>query len=1491
MSHNPLDDIIDINLPDYQPKEDKKEETMTEKIKKKRELLLDYALNPNSTEEDFNKIIEKYGDDVSYTVQEALDLIQNNFDVFPMIESLVNNHYNAYYNRVIGPYLLKYAKEHNDNNYAFIKINNYKTNPYYNNGVSNKEFNTIWKQFRKLYPDIKDSDKDLTYKLFSIEELKDAAGYVDEQKKVKLNNDDKAALGVQDFSAIKNKGQLYNYWRELAGINNNYNDSVFGNITADDINHNLENIKFIIVGLVPTNDDLQHQLYQINNKRIMVLLQQLNLPSDQYMIVNVCNSVSNPNPEICWREIFDKVLNTLPKSTIIVPLNLSIYQLFGCNDDNQYYKYNNHIISPVIIDDNVNEFKELLNGKKVSVKRANSFKTDYVIDMIKTHLNDDNLFYIPEEVKSSSEQNVTITSNMLADLQPTQFIHSDHAYTYQELENELNTMDGYNIVYCNKTIGKSRKYGFDKTGKPYICLRKDKEKRFYYVDPTIMVGYSYNNNAMTEESLDRMHTDNIKYNNIYKYRSNIEDKTNNNIDISFYNTDFTISTYIMSEIKNRFKYQEGMNTPRVVALDFETEMEATKVKSNSTSTKAKCRLCSLFDINYKTFYTAVIKDPKYHKDVNLSDITEHDGYEVHMYEFIDEKDLWKWLNDMLAYLDPDIITGWNVEQFDLTYAIVRSRTLDVPIRSKYGEFTFIKNGKKVAVDGIAILDYMQLYRVNKMGKMESYTLEYICNAELGKGKREKIIDDHDEMYFNYLREYTLYNIEDVERIGDLENKKNFLKFEYELCNVCNISFDDIYAKTRLIDGLVYNYAWDNHHTLLKARSFKKSIHNIGKILYDDIAKYYAQTGTDLICDGTISLSKYLDDHYEEFGDKYEEDDVYMNEEAEEDEDKGYEGAVVLKPQTGLKEMIADLDASQMYPRLMIRSNIFKDTLCAVIAINNEDFAEKWLYNRDEFPNDIIIKEHNQPNNRMLHLTKEEFGEYLKDKILTPFGTIYWKPSVKRSIISNILFELIANRTKYKNLLKDTIKKIDKLLKEGIKETDQQIVELKFLCDRYDNLQMAYKSLINSFYGVMGMLAYRLADVFSAASITASGRELTRMVSYYSSKYMDEMIKQKKVDVPFEDVPINVKTLIGLENIENRPNVIYGDTDSAFLWMDNVVKAIYGDKIGLDERIDHTWEIIERVSQYINKWIIIDILRRKGIDTEDADKDYNYEYKKELVMSKVLFGEGKKQYAYKLVLREGIRTNKIDIKGMTAIKSDNFRFAREFSQDIINYMLTEYDVKNPAVGDEHIKNKYNEALEEASKLIDNGDISIGKPSSITQELDTYKSIAAPIKGMILYDILFDHEYKIGNKGYQYYLTSINWEKLNKKPEDVIEVFKEKCSKYKWFAQFEKSIDKAKKRKDHELNEYIDMFQIFFDSITIPIESEKLNTEIFTINKPKTLEGAINKKIKPLMDIIGIEIPKIVIPKIERKAAVKTKKKKDKELESKSINILDDPLFRL
>ena len=1037
--------------------------SISEQTKLKRNALLSYAMNPSSTSEAFESIMQKYSPNAVFTVNEALELAQCNMLTFPYLNMMFSTNYRAFYNRKIGPYVLHSAKESNVCNFPFSKVSRYPApNPYSNQGVSNKDFNDVWKAFLKLHPEVKDSDKDLICSMVSFEALKQDIGYDGDQKRQRVvdsSNDDNttSTQSLFELQIPTTKGELYEYWRKLCYMYNNmYSNHIFGDIASQNSNDLLADIKVVFLFMRPNSKDQRLLCSNENDAKFYgaIIHNMLQLKSSSHYIkLNVCpckqskedllNNMSN---------VFSKVLDCLPKDCVLVPCDEEVYaSLLGCNDPETYYKLNKHLISGMMLSScKTAKCKELVdylyNGSKIAVKRVNTFSMDNVINNIKC-MDLESRKQLVQTINDNKKNPVAseISSDVfnMSDVAPSTFQHSNKQYTFSELEQILSTLDGYTITYIsNKLTPLKNASRIDKRGCPYVVLRKGNDKRFYYVDPDVVLGYTTRKLFHAEEPIsDLIVVPNVTYSQRYKVKEQIVNQCRMEglNPPQFYNDDFASSIYISSYIRHTLNYKEGIDSPKVGVLDFETEYEATTVKPTSKSINAKCRIASLFDMTNKEFHCCVLKDSQHHQDVSLADITSHDDYKVNVYECYDERELWQWLNEKLIELDFDIITGWNVEKFDLTYAIIRCKTLGIPFRNKYGDFTimFLSNEDyTVGVDGCVILDYMKLYKYCKSGGSESWKLDYICQTELKKGKRKMIVDNHDEMYFNYLKEYFLYNLEDDERIYDLEKKLNYIAFNSNLIEVCNVSWDEIYSKTKLIDGLVCNYAWVNHRSLIRSRLHNEEADNILKNLTQELKDFVSTTGITTIDDGALSLLSYIQENEQKI----------LNLKKD---DKGYQGAIVLTPQKGGYDYVADLDASQMYPRLMIRSNIFTDTLCAVIAYKNEEMAEAWIYNRDSFPKQIPVKMLNTESKEICMFTKEEFEAFLSDKILTPFGTIFWKASVKRSLVSDILIDLIAKRAKYSSLKEEATEEYTKL-KEQYGENDPRVINQSMLIEKGDN---------------------------------------------------------------------------------------------------------------------------------------------------------------------------------------------------------------------------------------------------------------------------------------------------------------------------------------------------------------------------------------------------------------------------------------------------------
>ena len=167
-------------------------------------------------------------------------------------------------------------------------------------------------------------------------------------------------------------------------------------------------------------------------------------------------------------------------------------------------------------------------------------------------------------------------------------------------------------------------------------------------------------------------------------------------------------------------------------------------------------------------------------------------------------------------LDIDIITGWNIEFFDIPYIINRIknlfnekeakrlspwRILDEKIVQFRG-----KENQSYNPAGISVLDYYQLYRKFMFGNQESYKLDFIAQVELG----EKKIDYSEygnllELYKNNYQKFIEYNIHDTVLVDRLDDKLKFLEQSMALAYDAKVNYPDVMTTVRPWDIIIHNY--------------------------------------------------------------------------------------------------------------------------------------------------------------------------------------------------------------------------------------------------------------------------------------------------------------------------------------------------------------------------------------------------------------------------------------------------------------------------------------------------------------------------------------------------------------------------------------------------------------------------------------------------------------------------------------------------------------
>ncbi len=249
--------------------------------------------------------------------------------------------------------------------------------------------------------------------------------------------------------------------------------------------------------------------------------------------------------------------------------------------------------------------------------------------------------------------------------------------------------------------------------------------------------------------------------------------------------------------------------------------------------------------------------------------------DVHYAKCRDELDLIRRFIDFWTRFHPDVVSGWNIKFFDIPYLVNRitkllgeaeAKKLSPWNRLSLREAMIMNREHQVYdIDGVATLDYIELYRKFTYSQQESYRLDNIAHVELGEKKIDySEFETLHQLYKHDYQKFIEYNIKDVELVEKLEEKMKLIELALTLAYDNKVNYDDVFTQVRMWDAIVYNY-------LLKK-----------KIVIPQMKR------------GSKSSQ--------------------------------YEGAYVKDPILGMHEWVASFDLNSLYPHLIMQYNISMETL-------------------------------------------------------------------------------------------------------------------------------------------------------------------------------------------------------------------------------------------------------------------------------------------------------------------------------------------------------------------------------------------------------------------------------------------------------------------------------------------------------------------------------------------------------------------------------------
>jgi len=224
---------------------------------------------------------------------------------------------------------------------------------------------------------------------------------------------------------------------------------------------------------------------------------------------------------------------------------------------------------------------------------------------------------------------------------------------------------------------------------------------------------------------------------------------------------------------------------------------------------------------------------------------------------------------------PDVVTGWNIQLYDIPYICKRlNRVLGEKLMKRFSNWglvtegeTYIQGRKHTTFDvgGLTQLDYLDLYKKFTYKAQESYRLDYIAEVELGQKKLDHSeFDTFKDFYTQGWQKFIEYNIVDVELVDRLEDKMKLIELALTMAYDAKVNYADVFYQVRMWDNIIYNY--------LKKRS------------------------------------------------------IVIPPKNKSQKNEKYAGAYVKEPTPGIYDWVVSFDLNSLYPHLIMQYNISPETL-------------------------------------------------------------------------------------------------------------------------------------------------------------------------------------------------------------------------------------------------------------------------------------------------------------------------------------------------------------------------------------------------------------------------------------------------------------------------------------------------------------------------------------------------------------------------------------
>lgn len=400
---------------------------------------------------------------------------------------------------------------------------------------------------------------------------------------------------------------------------------------------------------------------------------------------------------------------------------------------------------------------------------------------------------------------------------------------------------------------------------------------------------------------------------------------------------------------------------------------------------------------------------------------------------------------------PAIFTGWNVEGFDIPYIMNRvknvlgersmkrfspiGRVKSKIIQNMYGD-------KEIySIDGVTILDYLDLYKKYSFTNQPTYALDYIAKYETKRGKLPY------DGPINKLREtnhqrYISYNIMDVESVQAIDKVRGFIDLALSMSYYAKMPFSGVMSPIKTWDAIIFNSLKEQKKVIPQVRSHVK---------------------------------------------------------------QSFPGAYVFEPKPCVRKYIMSFDLTSLYPSIIRQVNISPETIRGQFKVHpiheyiagtaprpSDEYScspNGWMY--DKYQEGIIPKEIAKVFFQRKDWKKKMFAEERNIE------------SIKKLIASKQIGsdDSIPNVDRYVQFNDEFIQMLST---KSERVLNMLMADCEAAAILGNTNQLNRKILINSLYGALGNIYFRYFDLRNATAITIFGQVGIQWIARKINEYLNKV---------------------------------------------------------------------------------------------------------------------------------------------------------------------------------------------------------------------------------------------------------------------------------------------------------------------------------------------------------------------------------------------------